>query len=192
MSFFDWIKDNLITVAGTAIAAVATGGLSLGVQAACVGGALLLGASLDSDRKKRENESEQLKANTQITAEIRDVVNNLQNERSQLASQQNNIDQQIAQKQAKLNDPNTSEPEKEQLRGEIVALMADRGTIDQKIKGIDEKIAELIKSNPNSKQKLGLINLPKAQDLDLQTKMIMAGVVFLIIYFMMIKDNDRK
>src|SRR3954447_24180866 len=151
----------MLTVAGTVVAAVATGGLSIGIQAAVVGGAFLLGASLDDDRRKRENESEQLKLNTQVTQEIKDAVNNLQNERNQLASQQNTIDQQVAQKQAKLNDPNVSENEKAQIRGEIATLMSQRGSIEQKIKGLNDQIANLIKSNPNSKQEPGLINLPK-------------------------------
>src|SRR3954471_5417590 len=156
----------MLTVAGTAVMAIATGGLSIGVQAACIGGAFLLGASLDDDRKKRENESEQLKLNAQVTQEIKEAVNNLQNERANLASQQNTIDQQIAQKQNKLNDPNTSETEKAQIRSEIAALMSNRSGIEQKIKGLDEQIANLIKSNPGSKPEPGLINLPKAQDID--------------------------
>jgi predicted RNase H-like nuclease (RuvC/YqgF family) len=172
--------------------AVVTGGSSLVVQAACIGGALVIGSSIDNDRKKKENESKQIEANKQITGEIKDAVNNLQNDRSQLASQANTIEQQIAQKQNKLNDPNTSETEKAQIRSEIAALMSSKGGLEQKIKGLDKQIADLIKSNPNSKQEPGLINLPKTQDLDFQTKMIIGAVIFLIMYFMMIKDQDRR
>ncbi|KLL04215.1 MAG: hypothetical protein MRECE_2c116 [Mycoplasmataceae bacterium CE_OT135] len=168
--------------------AVVTGGTSLAVQAACIGGALLVGAAIDNDRKKRENENQQLNLKGEVSKEIRDEINNLQDERSQLASQQNTTDQQIAQKQSKLNDPNISEHEKAQIRNEIASLMSSRGSIEQQIKNLDDKISNLLK---NAQQTItgggGLANL----EMDYQTKLIIAAVVFLVIYFLLIKDKDR-
>jgi len=170
----------------TAGAAICTGGFSLGAQAAAIGGAFLVGSALDADKKKKENERQQLALKGEISKEIRDEINNLQGERSQLASQQNTIDQQIAQKQSKLNDPNISEAEKTQIRGEIAALMSQRGSVEQQIKGLDDRINNLLK---NAQQTVtgggGLANL----EMDYQTKLIIAAVVFLVIYFMVIKDN---
>ena len=189
MGLFDWVKDNVVTIAGTVAMAVVTGGSSLVVQAACIGGALVIGSAIDNDRKKKENENKQLALKGEVSKEIRQEINNLKDERTQLASQANTIDQQIAQKQNKLNDPNTSETEKAQIRSEIATLVSSKGSLEQKIKGLDDKINDLLK---NAQQTItgkgGLANL----EMDYQTKLIIAVVVFAIIYFMVIKDNDRR
>ncbi|CAJ0882531.1 10666_t:CDS:2 [Entrophospora sp. SA101] len=181
-------NNNVGTVILTAGAAVLTGGASIGIQAACIGGAFLVGASIDADKKKRENENKQLNLKSEVSKEIRDEINNLQDERSQLASQQNTIDQQVAQKQNRLNDPNVSEHEKAQIRSEIAALMSSRSSVEQQIKSLDDKINALLK---NAQQTItgggGLANL----EIDYQTKLIIAAVVFLVIYFLLIKDKDR-
>src|SRR5437763_1408640 len=99
--------------------AVVTGGSSLVVQAACIGGALVIGSAIDSDRKKKENENKQLALKGEVSKEIRQEINNLQDERTQKAGQLDSMEQQLAQKRAKLNDPNVSETEKAQIRKEI-------------------------------------------------------------------------
>ena len=191
MNLFNFIKDNLVTIVATVAVGIATGGTSLAVQAACVGGAFLVANSIDTDRKKRENESKQLDLKKGISDEVKKEVNNLQDERQQEASKINTIDQQIAQNQTKLDNPNISEEEKAQIRSEIASLIASKSSAEQSIKNLDGKISNLIKSNPANKSD-SIINLPKAEELDFQTKLIIGGIIFLIIYFMLIKDSDRK
>ncbi|CAG8676247.1 9812_t:CDS:1, partial [Funneliformis caledonium] len=58
----------------------------------------LVRIAIDADVKKQINENKKL-----------DEIKNLQDEKNSNASQLNNLDQQIAQKQNKLNDPNTPE-----------------------------------------------------------------------------------
>ncbi|CAG8644462.1 8250_t:CDS:2 [Paraglomus brasilianum] len=129
------------TAVGVALAP-ATGGTSLLV---CGGIGFLAGSALDADIQKKENENKQLNLKGEISKQIREEINNLQNERSQEASQLNNLDQQIAQKQNKLNDPSTSEQEKAQIRSELASLVSQRSDIQGRIKGLDEKIESLIK-----------------------------------------------
>src|SRR4051794_10213366 len=136
MNLFNFIKDNLVTIVATVAVGIATGGTSLAIQAACVGGTFLVANSIDADRKKRENESKQLDLKKGISEEVKKEVENLQKERQQEASKLNNIDQQIAQKQTKLNDPNTSETEKAQIRSEIASLVASKSSAEQSIKNL--------------------------------------------------------
>ncbi|CAI2187186.1 6300_t:CDS:10 [Funneliformis geosporum] len=122
-SITDDIRE-LPTIIATTAVAIATGGTSLAVQAAAIGGAYLLG---------------------EISKQIKEEIGNLQNERSNEASQLNTLDQQISQKQSKLNDPNVSETEKTQIRSELASLVSQRSSSQTRIKGLDEKIESLIK-----------------------------------------------
>ncbi|KLL03753.1 MAG: hypothetical protein MRECE_9c003 [Mycoplasmataceae bacterium CE_OT135] len=169
--------------------AVVTGGTSLAVQAACIGGALLVSAAIDNDRKKRENENQQLTLKGEVSKEIRDEINNLQDERSKKANEANTTDQQIVQKKNKLNDPNVSEQEKARIRSEITALMSNRSSTEQQIKNLDDKINNLLK---NAQQTVTGGNSLANLEMDYQTKLIIAAVVFLVIYFLLIKDNERR
>ena len=191
MNVFSFIKDNFVAIAATVAIGIATGGSSLAVQVIGYGSAILIGSSIDTDRKKRENEGKQLDLKKDISNETKKEVENLQNQRNQDASEVNTMDQQLAQKQTRLNDPNTPEEEKIQLRSDIATIMANKSSKQQNMKNLDEKISNLIKSNsitiPGS-----IINLPKAEELDFQTKLIIGGIIFLIIYFMVIKDSDRR
>jgi len=141
---------------------------------------------MDDDKKKKENENKQLNLKGEVSKQIREEINNLQNERSQEASQLNTLDQQLAQKQAKLNDPNTSEHEKTQLRSEITAIVSQRNSIQGRIKALDDKIEGLIKQG---KQTItggtGLANI----ELDYNTKLIIGAIIFLVIYFAFIKER---
>src|ERR1044072_6376249 len=188
MNLLKFIKDNFVTIAATAALAFATAGTSLAVQAVGIGAAVLVGSSIDADRKKRENESKQLDLKKDISDETKKEVENLQNQRSQEASEVNTMDRQLAQKQTRLNDPNTPEEEKVQLRSDIATIMANKSSREQNIKNLDSKISGLIKSNPAAKPESGIINLPKAEEIDFQTKLIIGGIIFLIIYFVMIKE----
>jgi len=191
MNVFSFIKDNFVDIAATVAIGIATGGSSLAVQVIGYGSAILIGSSIDTDRKKRENEGKQLDLKKDISNETKKEVENLQNQRNQDASEVNTMDQQLAQKQTRLNDPNTPEEEKIQLRSDIATIMANKSSKEQNMKNLDEKISNLIKSNSITKPG-SIINLPKAEELDFQTKLIIGGIIFLIIYFMVIKDSDRR
>ena len=50
-----------------------------------------------------------------------------------------------------------------------------------------KKIESLLKKVPGVNNNKGLINL----EMDYQTKMMIAAIIFLVIYFMFIKEKDR-
>ncbi|CAG8653653.1 6800_t:CDS:2 [Ambispora leptoticha] len=147
------------------------------------------GSVIDTDAKKRENENKQLNLKGEISKQIREEINNLQNDRSQEASQLNNLDQQIAQKQNKLNDPNTPEHEKAQIRSELASLVSQRSSIQTRIRALDDKIESLIKQgNKTVTGGTGLANI----ELDYNTKLMIGAIIFLIIYFTFIKEKDNS
>ena len=189
MSLWNWIKNNTTTIIATTVAAVVTGGASLVIQAAAIGGAYLVGSALDADRKQKEQEDKKLNLAGKAGEAITGQVNNLQNQRNQIVQESEDLIKELQKHKAKLNDPNTSETEKAQIRSEIATLVSSKGSLEQKIKGLDDKINDLLK---NAQQTItgkgGLANL----EMDYQTKLIIAVVVFAIIYFMVIKDNDRR
>ncbi|CAI2185952.1 15961_t:CDS:2 [Funneliformis geosporum] len=181
-------SENTTTIVATVAVGIATGGTSLAVQAAAIGGAYLVGSAIDSDNKKKENENKQLNLKGEISKQIRDEINNLQNDRSNEASQLNNLDQQIAQKQNKLNDPNVSETEKAQIRSELASLVSQRSSIQTRIKTLDEKIEGLIKQgNKTITSGGGLSSL----EIDYNTKLIIGAIIFLVIYFAFIKEKEK-
>ncbi|CAG8648579.1 5154_t:CDS:2, partial [Ambispora gerdemannii] len=140
-------RKNTTTIVATVAVGIATGGTSLVIQAAAIGGAYLVGSALDADRKKQENENKQLNLKGEISKQIRDEINNLQDERNQKASQLNTLEQHLAQKQNKLNDPNTPEYEKAQIRSEITSFVAQIDKLKKEINGYDDKINGLIKQS---------------------------------------------
>jgi len=101
----------------------------------------------------------------------------------------NNLDQQIAQKQNKLNDPNTPESEKAQIRSELASLVSQRSSIQTRIKTLDDKIESLIKQgNKTVTGGTGLANI----ELDYNTKLMIGAIIFLVIYFAFIKEKDNN
>ncbi|CAH1765498.1 2320_t:CDS:2 [Entrophospora sp. SA101] len=161
------LRKNTTTIVATVAVGIATGGTSLVVQAAAIGGVYLVGSAIDDDRKKRENENKQLNLKGEITKQIRDEINNLQDERNQKASQLNTLEQHLAQKQNKLNDPNTPEHEKAQIRSEITSFVSQIDKLKKEINGYDDKINGLIKqSGKTITGGTGLANI----ELDYNTK----------------------
>ncbi|CAI2178294.1 15690_t:CDS:2 [Funneliformis geosporum] len=180
--------QNTTTIVATVAVGIATGGASLAVQAAAIGGAYLVGSAIDSDNKKKENENKQLNLKGEISKQIKEEINNLQNERSQEASQLNTLDQNIAQKQSKLNDPNVSESEKVQIRSELASLVSQRSSSQTRIKGLDEKIESLIKQGNKAVTGGGGLSL---LEMDHNTKLIIGAIIFLVIYFTFIKEKEK-
>jgi hypothetical protein len=98
------------------------------------------------------------------------------------------LDQQITQKQNKLNDPQVPEQEKAQIRSELASLVSQRGSIQTRIKGLDEKIESLIKQgNKTITGGTGLASL----ELDYNTKLMIGAIIFLVIYFTFIKEKEK-
>jgi hypothetical protein len=98
------------------------------------------------------------------------------------------LDQQINQKQNKLNDPNTSEHEKSQIRSELASLVSQRSSMQARIKSLDEKIESLIKQgNKAITGGTGLANM----ELDYNTKLMIGAIIFLVIYFTFIKEKEK-
>lgn len=179
MSF--WKIAGLI--AGACLAPL-TGGTSLiAATAVCGGVGLVAGYLLDKDEEKKEKENQQLVLNSQASREIKEEVNNLQNQRTQETSQLNNLEQQLSQKQNKLNDPNTPEQEKTQVRSEIASIVSQKSSLEQKIKSYDTKIDSLLKNMPGGKAS-------ESQVIDTQ-KLLIIGGACLAIYLLVIKDKDK-
>ncbi|CAI2201570.1 13460_t:CDS:1, partial [Funneliformis geosporum] len=140
-------------IVATTVAAVATGGASLAIQAVAIGAAYLAGSAMDADIKKRENENKQLALAGKAGEVITNQVNGLQNDRSQKVNQLNTLEQQIQQKKSKLNDPNTSESEKAQIRSELISVVEQADKIRNEILDYDKKIEDLLKNIPNGSEK---------------------------------------
>lgn len=68
-------------------AAIATGGASLVIQAAVIGGAFVVGSALDADRNQKEQEDKKLALAGKAGEAITGQVNNLQNERNQIVQE---------------------------------------------------------------------------------------------------------
>ncbi|CAI2175618.1 14552_t:CDS:2 [Funneliformis geosporum] len=144
---------QLRKIVATTVAAVATGGASLAIQAVAIGAAYLAGSAMDADIKKRENENKQLALAGKAGEVITNQVNGLQNDRSQKVNQLNTLEQQIQQKKSKLNDPNTSESEKAQIRSELISVVEQADKIRNEILDYDKKIEDLLKNIPNGSEK---------------------------------------
>src|SRR5947209_2902507 len=152
-------------------------------MAVCGGIGLVAGHLIDQDKAKKKKENQQLALNSQASKEIKDEVNNLQEQRTKEVSKANTLEQQLVQKQNKLNDPNTSEQEKAQIRSEIASLVSQRSAAEQRIKDYDKKIEDLLK------------NIPGVKDLASQTtdtkKLLIIGGACLAVYLLVIKDKDK-
>ncbi|CAI2191966.1 12302_t:CDS:2, partial [Funneliformis geosporum] len=168
-SITDDIRE-LPTIIATTAVAIATGGTSLAVQAAAIGGAYLLG---------------------EISKQIKEEIGNLQNERSNEASQLNTLDQQISQKQSKLNDPNVSETEKTQIRSELASLVSQRSSSQTRIKGLDEKIESLIKQGNKTVTGGGGLSLLE-MDHNTKTKTIVMNMDSSIVKLMRIQSASAS
>lgn len=169
MSWGGWILTGI-----GLLAAPVTGGASLLL---CLPQAKEL---WNEDKNKREAENRQL--TNQASKEIKNEVNNIQDKRSQDVSQLSTLDQQLAQKQNKLNDPNVSETEKVQIRSEIASMVSQRSAAEQRIKDYDKKIEDLLKSIPGAKTPGTQIDL---------NKLLLIGGAGLAIYFLVIKDKEK-
>ena len=185
MGFFNWVKENWITVTATVVTTVVTGGTNLIAMGIAAGAGYLL----DADRKQREQEDKKLALVGKAGETISNEVKGLQNQRTDKISQLNTLEQQIQQKKNKLNDPNISEEEKAQIRSELASFVAQADKLKEEILDYDKKIDDLLKNIPgNDNKKGGLINL---ENMDPQTKLIVGAIIFLIIYFAFIKEKDN-
>lgn len=118
-----------------------------------------------------------------------DEIDEKMKNREQKISQLNNLEQEIQQKKNKLNDPNTSEMEKAQIRSELALFVAQADKLKEEILGYDKKIDDLLKNIPGADNKKGgLINL---ESMDQQTKLILGAIVLLIFYFVFIKEKEK-
>lgn len=178
---------KVVGLIGGACLAPLTGGTSLIASAALCGGiGLVAGHFLDLDQEKRNKENQELSLKGEVSKQIKDEVKALQEERAKEASNANNLDQQLAQKQNKLNDPNTPEAEKAQIRSEIAGLIAQKSASEQRIKDLDNRIQGLI----NSAQKT-ITGEKELFAINSQTKMMLVVAGTLVVIYWLNKDKDR-
>lgn len=167
--------------------AVVTGGASLAIQAAAIGGAYIIGSAMDADRKQQETEKQKLALTGKAGEAITGQVNNLQNERNKVVQEAEELIKELQKYKAKLNDPNATPEEKDQAKKMIPIIQNQLDEHSKKVSEYDKKIADLLNRIPDgSGNNKGLINL----EMDYQTKLIIGAIIFLVIYFTMIKDKD--
>lgn len=174
----------------TTAAAIATGGASLVIQAAAVGGAFIVGSAMDADRQQKVQEDKKLTLAGKAGEAITGQVNNLQNQRNQVVQESEDLIKELQKHKTKLNDPNATPEEKELAKKMIPIIQAQLDEKSKVISDYDKKIEDLLKNIPDGseKKKGGLINL---ESMDPQTKMIMGAIIFLIIYFAFIKEKEK-
>ena len=173
----------------TVAAAVVTGGASLVIQAAAIGGAYLVGSAMDADRQQKEQEDKKLALAGKAGEAITGQVNNLQDQRNQVVQESEDLIKELQRHKAKENDPNATPEEKELAKKMIPIIQSQLDEKSKLIRDYDKKIADLLKNIPgNDNKKGGLINL---ESMDPQTKLIMGAIIFLIIYFAFIKEKEK-
>jgi len=171
-------------------AAVVTGGASLVIQAAAIGGAFIVGSAMDADRQQKEQEDKKLALAGKAGDAVRGQINDLQDRRNKVVQESEDLIKELQKHKSKLNDPNAT-PEEKDLAKRMIPIIQNQ--LDEKSKLIsnyDKKIEDLLKNIPDGsgKGKGGLINL---ESMDQQTKMIMGAIIFLVIYFAFIKEKER-
>ena len=190
MGLWNWIKENTGKIIATGVAAVVTGGASIVIQAAAIGGAYLLGSAMDADRKQKEQEDKKLALAGKAGDAVRGQVNDLQDRRNKVVQESEDLIKEMQKHKSKLNDPNAT-PEEKDLAKRMIPIIQNQ--LDEKSKEIsnyDKKIEDLLKNIPDGtdRKKGGLINL---ESMDPQTKLIMGAIIFLIIYFVFIKEKEK-
>jgi chromosome segregation ATPase len=178
MSILSWVKDNWITVTTTVVATVATGGANLVATAIAFGAGYLL----DADRKQREQEDKKLNLAGKAGESIRKEVNGLQNQRTQLTNETEELVQQLNKHKSKLNDPNATEEEKNLAKRMIPIIQSNLDDKEGKINDLNKKIDDLLKTTP------GVENQTQAIDFN---KLLLIGGGALVIYFLLLKDKDK-
>ncbi|CAI2191353.1 548_t:CDS:2, partial [Funneliformis geosporum] len=166
--------QNATTIVATVATAVVTGGASLVIQAAAIGGAYLVGSALDADRKQKEQEDKKLNLAGKAGEVVSGQVNDLQNRRNKVVQESKELIKEMQKHKAKLNDPNATPEEKELAKKMIPIIQTQLDDKTRIITDYDKKIADLLKNIPGvDNKKGGLINL---ESMDPQTKLIM-GVI---------------
>jgi len=117
-------------------------------------------------------------------------VNDLQDRRNKVVQESEDLIKELQKHKGKLNDPNATPEEKDLAKKMIPIIQAQLDEKTRIITDYDKKIEDLLKNIPDGseKKKGGLINL---ESMDPQTKLIMGAIIFLIIYFIFIKEKDN-
>ena len=121
---------------------------------------------------------------------MRSQVNDLQTRRNQVVQESEDLIKEVQKHKAKLNDPNATSEEKDLAKKMIPIIQTQLDEKTRIITDYDKKIEDLLKNIPGGGEKKpgGLINL---ESMDPQTKLIMGAIIFLIIYFVFIKEKDN-
>jgi len=145
---------------------------------------------MDADRKQKEQEDKKLALAGKAGDAVRGQVNDLQDRRNKVVQESEDLIKEMQKHKSKLNDPNAT-PEEKDLAKRMIPIIQNQ--LDEKSKEIsnyDKKIEDLLKNIPDGtdRKKGGLINL---ESMDPQTKLIMGAIIFLIIYFVFIKEKEK-
>ncbi|CAG8616005.1 6409_t:CDS:10 [Ambispora gerdemannii] len=163
-------QQNTTTIVATVAAGIVTGGASLVIQAAAIGGAYLVGSAMDADRKQKEQEDKKLTLAGKAGQAITDQVNNLQNDRNKAVQEAEDLIKELQRHKAKLNDPSATSEEKDTAKRMIPIIQSQLDDHSKKVSDYDKKIDDLLKSVPGANNKKGgLVNL---ESMDQQTNIM--------------------
>lgn len=189
MGFWGWCKKNAGKIAGGLAGiclAPITGGTSLAIAYGAIG--FVAGMAIDADVKKRENENQKITLAGKAGEAIQGQVSNLQNARNKVVQESEELIKEIQKHRTKLNDPNATQEDKELAKKMIPIIQNQLDEKSKQVSDYDKKIEELLKNIPGVDDKKGGLGIG---NMDTQTKLIIGGVVFLVAYFVLIKDKDK-
>src|SRR5947207_1844977 len=105
-----------------------------------------------------------------------------------MAKEAEELIKELQKHKAKENDPNATPEERERAKKMIPIIQNQLDEKSGKVNDYDKKIDELLKNIPGSGGNKGVLTNFQP---DFQTKIIIAVVVFAVIFFMIIKDKEK-
>lgn len=184
-SIGNFVKNNVGKIAASAAAAIATGEASLVIQAVAIGGAFVIGSMIDADQQQRNIENKKLALAGKAGEAVQSQVNSLQDQRNQTVKEAEELAKELQKHKNKLNDPNATKNETELAKKMIPIIQNQLDEKSRKVSDYDRKIEDLLKNIPDGTDKGS-----KLGEIDPQTKLIIGAIVFLVIYFALIKEKE--
>lgn len=174
---------KIVGLIAGACAAPLTGGTSLLAMATLCGGiGLVAGHFLDLDSEKRKQENQKLAMAGQAGEVVSNQVKGIQDQRTQVIQEAEELVKELQKHKAKLNDPNATPEEKDKAKKMIPIIESQLDDHNKKISDFDKKIDDLMKNLPG-------ISVGK-QEFDIKKIMIIGGAG-LVIYLLLKNDRER-
>lgn len=181
----EWSLTDKLIATGSVIAAPFTGGMSLAGLAIP-----FLGSGDNSEEERRRREEEKKERDDQYNKMLE--IHNKQHEDNKknieaTVKELANKNSEVERITAILNNPNSTAEEKSNAKKKLVILEDEIRETKKKLKQLEEKQKHLEDNPPKPK------DLPwKLPKIDITTKVIIAGSVLLLTYFVFVKDREEK